>query len=99
MRPTSPKCPRTLGRLTRSFLKDALGPHALATALPTAQTFYEGYNRRVWLNAAPEKLWFCEVADMTAAQTFYAYLISHTTHSYITLLALKVACAVGNASR
>jgi hypothetical protein len=72
------------GALTRSFLRGALDPHALAAALPTAQTFYEGYDRRVWLNAASEKFWFGEAADMTTAQTFYAYLTLHTTHSYIT---------------
>jgi hypothetical protein len=74
--------PEPPGALTRSFLKDALGPHALAAALPTAQTFYEGHDRRVCLNAASEKLWFGEAADMTATQTFYAYLTPHTTYSY-----------------
>jgi len=37
----SPFSAPSAGRLTRSFLKDALGPHALAAALPTSQTFYE----------------------------------------------------------
>jgi hypothetical protein len=82
---TGNKKPRTAGRLTRFFLNEAFSPHALATALPTAQTLYEGYDRRVWLNAASDKLWFGEAADMTAAQTFYAYLTSHKSHSYNTL--------------
>ena len=76
------KGPDHVGGLTRSFLEYALGTHPLAAAFLTTQTFDEGYDRRVWLNAASEKLGFSEAADMTAAQAFDAYVVSHATHSY-----------------
>ena len=52
---TRKQSPDHVGGLTSFFLDDALSPHALAAALPTAKTFDEGYDRRVWLNAAPNK--------------------------------------------
>jgi len=55
------------------LLRQSVDPNALATAFPTAQTFYEGYDRGVRLDAASNKLWFCQTADVAAAEAFDPY--------------------------